>query len=113
MDNQPEPEAGAAGSHTKLEAGVAELESALKKAAEKEAAATAKAQGKPTVNVVGVINVDTAAFSQDADSQQQFPPGTDVRNYVAFRAANHTENERMTWRFGAFVPDACGPVGRH
>jgi len=74
-----------------LTARVAELEKAVKKASDKEAADKKKAAGKPSVMVSGMIQTDVNMFSQDANSKVQFPKGgtgaDGTRNGVEFRRA--------------------------
>ncbi len=62
---------------------VADLEGALKKIKDKEAADKKKAAGKPSVKVSGRAFLDTALFDRDALNQQQF---TDTENGTKFRA---------------------------
>lgn len=63
---------------------VADLEAELKKMKDKEAAAKAKAAGKPSVNAGGRIQLDWAAFDQNVDSINQ---AGDFQNGTEFRRA--------------------------
>ncbi len=70
---------------------VADLENAMKKAAEKEAEAKTKAAAKPTINVGGRVFLDWALFNQSAASRADLG---DAQDATFFRTARlHAEGE--------------------